>query len=110
MTCCTAAATTFPTLLVCRMLLGAFEATILPSFVSVSHLLSYCADHALGTHHTSKLSKRPCQLLTRKKMWWIRREQVGVWGCRVFADLSQSYRTIAYQVRCSCPPRVAHLC
>lgn len=44
-TICTTAATNFPTLLVCRMLLGAFEATIMPSFILIT------------------------------QMWWLRREQ-----------------------------------
>jgi MFS family permease len=42
---CTAAAKNFAGLLVCRMFLGAFEATILPSFIFIT------------------------------QMWWIRREQ-----------------------------------
>ncbi|ORX39563.1 major facilitator superfamily domain-containing protein [Kockovaella imperatae] len=44
-TCCTAAAHNFASLLICRILLGAFEATILPSFILIT------------------------------QMWWIRREQ-----------------------------------
>lgn len=44
-TICTTAAHNFATLLVCRMLLGAFEATIMPSFVLIT------------------------------QMWWLRREQ-----------------------------------
>lgn len=35
-TACTGAATNFTGLIICRILLGAFEATILPSFVLIS--------------------------------------------------------------------------
>jgi len=44
-TMCTTAGTNFTSLLICRMFLGAFEATILPSFILIT------------------------------QMWWIRREQ-----------------------------------
>jgi hypothetical protein len=37
-TACTAAARNFTGLVICRILLGAFEATILPSFVLISAL------------------------------------------------------------------------
>lgn len=44
-TICTTAGHSFTTLLICRLLLGCFEATILPSFILIT------------------------------QMWWLRREQ-----------------------------------
>jgi MFS family permease len=70
-TACTGAAKNFTGLVICRILLGAFEATILPSFVLISK--SHATVHKEGRDLPS-----PAQ------MWWTRREQ--------------SYRTIAYQV------------
>lgn len=74
-TICTTAATNFTGLLIARILLGAFEATILPSFVFISE-------------SRYKLLQRSINGDILAQMWWTRREQ--------------SYRTVAWQIANSC--------
>lgn len=74
-TICTTAATNFTGLLIARILLGAFEATILPSFVFIS-----------GFEY--KLFRISTNGDILAQMWWTRREQ--------------SYRTVAWQIANSC--------
>lgn len=76
-TCATAAATNFTGLIICRVLLGAFEATILPSFVFIS-----------GFRLSTILVVVSKELTLQAQMWWTRREQ--------------SFRTIAWQIANSC--------